>query len=430
MIENIKSPKVKKVNNAINKNKIGENELNLMAEFEDSELSEFLYLIDQGVISSDILAYYFVVYNKDIMKSIEKNYKYDFINELFASSWIDSYQDQDAETMVDILLGSSFLNTDLLSRIRSSLKLNAKKLKAFDLKVVEFLKVLIERASAGTLYKSLTSVDEPDYTALSDDDNLIFLNIKEDLESISNVFELYEINHGNFQNKEYLSKDPKKLAKYEEDLRREIKAYFKLEEMDRFSYLPEHYKEIILGALTGNNNVKKTEDKVFEKSSKPTKNKDRKETNLLDSLSTVERDDVEFEPVLNTGEDKVFGAFDNVVNKKKKEKNKENTSAALGLNDILVEMEEKSTSSSSSVWFKIVIALLAIMAVIGWGLSVHSNNTDGTDHVKDLTYQEILSYKVSSGGDAKYDMKINRSTATTTSDIGNGSVKESIPNVE
>ena len=79
--------------------------------------------------------------------------------------------------------------------------------------------------------------------------------------------------------------------------------------------------------------------------------------------------------------------------------------------------------------FKIVIALLAVMALIGWGLSVRSNNTDGSDHVKDLTYQEILSYKISSGGDAKYDMKINRAN-TNTGDIGNGAVKESIPNVE
>lgn len=430
MIEDIKSTRVRKVNNALNHGNIQEDELNLMAEFEDSELAEFLYLIDQGIISHNILAYYFVVYNKNKMKSIEKDYKYQFINGLLASAWSDSYQNQDAETMIDILLGLSFINTDLLSRIRSGLKLNSKKLNAFDIKVEEILKVLMERASNGTLYRTLTSVDQPDHSALSDDDNLTFLNIKDDLENISNVFEIYEINHGNFKNKEYLSKDPKKLAKYEEDLRTEIKAYFNLDELNRrFSYLPEYYKEVILGALTGNNNVKKTEDKLFGKTPKTVKGKVKKEKDLLDSLSTVERDEIELEPVLNTGEDKVFGAFDRLVNTKKKERVNDSNDKNIGVHDILIGLEEKRTSSNFSVLFKIVIALLAVMALIGWGLSVRSNNTDGSDHVKDLTYQEILSYKISSGGDAKYDMKINRSN-TNTGDIGNGAVKESIPNVE
>jgi len=428
MIEDIKSSRVRKVNNALNHGNIQENELNLMAEFEDEELAEFLYLIEQGIISHNILAYYFVVYNKNRIKTIEKKYKYDFINSLLASAWVDSYQDQDADTIVDMLLGLSFINTDLLSRIRSGLKLNSKKLNAFDLKVEQIIKVLMERAAAGNLYKTLTSVDQPDYEVLTDDDNVLFLTIKEDLENISNVLEIYEINHGNFQNKEYLSKDPKKLAKYEEELRNEIKTYFKLDDMTRFNYLPDHYKEVILGALTGDNNVKKTEEKVFAKSQKNQKNfKSKEKVDLLDSLSTVERDEVELEPVLNTSEDKVFGAFDKVVNSRKKEKVKEKVDTALGVHDILIGIEEKRTSSHFSVLFKIVIALLAIMALIGWGLSVRSNNTDGSDHVKDLTYQEILSYKISSGGDAKYDMKINRSN---TGDIGNGSVKESIPNVE
>lgn len=430
MIEDIKSSRVRKVNNALNHGNIQENELNLMAEFEDEELAEFLYLIEQGIISHNILAYYFVVYNKNRIKTIEKDFKYNFINGLLASAWVDSYQDQDSDTIVDMLLGLSFINTDLLSRIRSGLKLNSKKLNAFDFKVEQIIKVLMERAAAGTLYKTLTSVDQPDYEALTDDDNILFLTIKEDLENVSNVFEIYEINHGNFQNKEYLNKDPKKLAKYEEELRSEIKAYFKLDDMTRFNYLPDHYKEVILGALTGNNNVKKTEEKVFAKSSKNQKNvKSKEKVDLLDSLSTVERDEIELEPVLNTSEDKVFGAFDKVVNSRKKEKVKEKTDTALGVHDILIGIEEKRTSSHFSVLFKIVIALLAIMALIGWGLSVRSNNTDGSDHVKDLTYQEILSYKISSGGDAKYDMKINRSN-TNTGDIGNGAVKESIPNVE
>lgn len=429
MIEEIKSNKVRKVNNALNHGNIQEDELNLMAEFEDAELAEFLYLIEQGIISHNILAYYFVVYNKNRMRSIEKAYKYDFINGLLASAWIDSYQEQEASSMVDMLLGLSFINTDLLSRIRSGLKLNSKKLNAFDIKVEAIIKDLMERSSSGTLYRSLTSVDQPDHSALTDDDNLLFLSIKDDLENISNVFEIYEINHGNFKNKEYLRKDTKKLAKYEEDLRNEIKSYFKIDEMNRFSYLPECYKEVILGALTGNNNVKKTEDKVFGKAPKTGKIKDRKETDLLDSLSTIERDEVDLEPVLNTSEDKVFGAFDKMVNPKKKNKVVDTTDRPIGVHDILVGLEEKRTSSNFSVLFKIVIALLAIMALIGWGLSVRSNNNDGTDHVKDLTYQEILSYKVSSGGDAKYDMKINRSN-TTTGDIGNGAVKESLPNVE
>lgn len=430
MIEDIKSTRVRKVNNALNHGNIQEDELNLMAEFEDSELAEFLYLIEQGIISHNILAYYFVVYNKSRMKTIEKDYKYEFINQLLASAWTDSYQNQDAETIIDMLLGLSFINTDLLSRIRAGLKLNSKKLNAFDVKVEEILKVLMDKASNGTLYKTLTSVDQADHSALSDDDNLLFLNIKNDLENLSNVFEIYEINHGNFKDKEYLSKDPKKLAKYEEDLRTEIKNYFNLDEVNRrFSYLPEHYKEVILGALTGNNNVKKTEEKLFAKSPKSGKGKDKKEKDLLDSLSTVERDEIELEPVLNTSEDKVFGAFDRMVNTKKKDKNADTRDKAIGVHDILVGLEEKPTTSNFSVLFKIVIAFLAVMALIGWGLSVRSNNTDGSDHVKDLTYQEILSYKLSSGIDAKYDMKVNRSN-TNTGDIGNGAVKESIPNVE
>lgn len=75
-----------------------------------------------------------------------------------------------------------------------------------------------------------------------------------------------------------------------------------------------------------------------------------------------------------------------------------------------------------------LFAVFLVMAIIGWGLSVRSNNTDGADHVQDLTYKEILSYKMSDGGEMKYDMKINRSNSA--GNVINGTVKDSTPNIE
>lgn len=424
MLEQIKSKKVKNVNDAFNFGEISEKELNLMAGFSDEDLSEFLYLMNQEVISNDILAFYFIVYNKDAVNRIEKTYKYGFINELFAISWTNNYQNQTAEAMVDSLLGISFLNTDILSRIREGLKLDSKKLNAFELKVEAILKVFIECIDKGTFFKTLTTVNMNDKDALEEEDNKLFLEIKNDLKVVSNAIELYEINHGNFSDKEYLKNDQKKLSAYESELRLAIKSYFKVDDLKYLTYLPEIYKEVILGAITGDNNVKSTEEKVFKKNNKKSKDKD-----LLGSISTLERDEDEFEPVLNSGEDKIIGAVDRMLNGKKKTKIKEmEEKTPLACHDLILGMDEKKSPSVFSFIFKIVLALLAILAVVGWGFSLRSNNTDGADHVQELTYKEILSYKMSNGGEVKYDMKVNRSS--NSGNVTNGTVKDSTPNIE
>ena len=430
MIDNIKSTKVKKVNEAYNYAGITEKELNYMSEFDDAELAEFLFLIDQSIISYNVLAYYFVVYDKATISRIEKTYQYDFINELLASAWMDNFQDKDANLIFEMLMGLSIINTDLINRIRKGCVLNAKKLNSFDLKVEEIIKELMVRSENGTLYKTLTTVDSDDYIALKEEDNQLFLHIKNDLDNLSNVFELYNLIHGLNKTREYLGNDNKKIAKYEEDLRNKIKGYFKVEDLKLFSYLPECYKEIILGTLTGTTNLKETETKNFTADKKDTRKPKRKpkDRDILESISTMEREDEPLEPVLNTSEDKLFGAVDKMVNGKRTPKRDDKVdNSPLGCHDIFVGMDEKRPSSPFSGFFKVLFATFSILAVIGWGLSVRSNNTSGTDHLKNLTYQQILSYKLSSGENAKFDMKVNR---VGTGNTINGTVKDNTPNIE
>jgi len=433
MIDEIKSGKVKKVNDAFNYGSISEKELNYMAEFDDAELAEFLYLIEQGIISHNLLAYYFVVYNNSRIGKIEQSYKYSFINSLLASAWMDNFQDKDAELILDMLLGLSFINTDLILRIRKGLILKNKKSNSFDLKVESIVKALIARVDNGSLYKTLTSVDVDDHISLVEDDNIMFFHIKNDLVNISNVFELYEIRHGNYRGKEYLAKDTKKLSQYENELTAKIKDYFKLENIKDLSYLPEYYKEIILGVITGTNVIGKEDSGIFANDSteRPLKasKKSRKgnSKDLLESLSTVERENEKYEPVLNTSEDKIYGAVEKIVNRGQQKDKHINDGGPLGYHDLFVGMEERRAGSNFSVFFKVLIALFLILSVIGWGLSVRSSNSNGTDHVKDITYKEILSYKISSGAEAKYDIKVNRSGI---GDAVNGTVKDNALNVE
>ncbi len=71
MLEEIKSIKVKKINNAFNSNNVDEGLLNLMAELNEKELAEFFYLIEEGTINYNILPYYFISYETDKVKNIE-----------------------------------------------------------------------------------------------------------------------------------------------------------------------------------------------------------------------------------------------------------------------------------------------------------------------------------------------------------------------
>lgn len=431
MFDQIKSTKVKKINDAFNFGQISDKELNTMASFEDHELAEFLYLIQQEVISNDVLAYYFVVYNQESIKQIEKDYKYDFINELLAIVWVNNYLDQKANDMFDMLLGLSFLNSDVLQRVRKGLAFDSKKLNKFEIQVETIIKAFIDKIDEGSFYQTLTTVPEADNVALSEEDNVMFVNLRNDLKAIYSAIELYEINHGNFTGKQYLEKDQSKLIAYEEELRTSIKEYFAVHNVKEMKYLPDMYKEVILGAVTGETSVKETEEKVLKgKKNSKEKNKGKtRESDLLGSISTIEREEEELEPVLNNSEDKIFGAVGKLVNGKKKSKMKETAeNTPLDYSDILVGVEAKNSSSLFSTVFKVLFAVFLVMAIIGWGLSVRSNNTDGADHVQDLTYKEILSYKMSDGGEMKYDMKINRSNSA--GNVINGTVKDSTPNIE
>lgn len=400
----ISSAKVRKVNDAINHATITEKELDIMAEFSEKDLSEFLYLINDGVINSDILAYYFVVFNSSLIDAVEKKFEFDFIDKLLATAWLDNMIEINELEILEMLLTSSIINTNLIKRIRNGLRLNNKNLKIFNNQIEAILKLLISFAEKNVFYKTLTSIDINDNDALSSEGSESINILKSDILNLFPVFELYDITHGTFNGKEYLSRDKKKLSAYEKELRLAIKEYFEeyKDELEKFAYLPDHHFELIVGIVTGTNS-KAAKSPAFDFAG----------LDSLEDISTVEKDEDRIEPVLNNKEDQLLGFLGKQVNseqtfgKKKKIEDKVVDSGPLQCRDIILDGDVVKQNSKFSI-FKIIAVILIVIAVVGWSFNLRSNSESGVEHVKNLTHEEILSYKLSSGNEAKYDMKINR----------------------
>jgi len=404
-IGTISSAKVKKVNDAINHTTITEKELDIMAEFSEKDLSEFLYLMNDGVINSDILAYYFVVFNSSLIDAVEKKYEFNFIDKLLATAWLDNMIEINEEEILEMLLASSIINTDLVRRIRNGLRLNNKNLKAFNNQIESILRLLISFAEKNVFYKTLTSIDINDNEALDSEGSEPINILKADVWNLFYVFELYDITHGIFNEKEYLSKDKKKLAAYEKELRTAIKSYFTeyKDGLQKFSYLPDHHFELIVGIITGTNSKKQK-----------TASLDFTGLDSLEDISTIEKDEDRIEPLLNNKEDQLLGFLgkqvdtESRIGKKKKIEDKVVESGPLQCRDIILDGDVVKQNSKFSI-LKTIAVILIIIAVVGWSFNIRSNAESGVEHVKNLTHEEILSYKLSSGNEGKYDMKINRS---------------------
>lgn len=423
MLEEIKSVKLKKINNAFNSESVSEETLNLMAELTEKELIEFFYLIEEGVISLNILPYYFVSYSTDKVKSVENKMEFDFINKLLATAWEHNLLDKDASTLLKMLYGLTIIKTDLVKRIRDGFNLNSKKQKLFDIQIKDVLKELVESSENNNLFKVILKINEKDQNLVNENENLF--EIKKSVLNLAEVFELYELLHGDYTGKEYLTEN-KKNSSYEKDLRNKIKNNFKNENLSNYSFLPETYKELIISCVSGDiPNIKEVESKKLDKKEV------KKRKSLLENITpdNIDVDDYDrLEPKLSfTSEEKVINVFDRIVNNKKVDKIKEKVEIRpLNSNDLILEAEPKESLSVSSFIIRVLISIILLLALIGWGLSVKSDNGNDVDHIKNITYEEILSYKLSSGGENKFDMKINRSK----SEINNGAVEQSNPNIQ
>lgn len=419
MLEEIKSVKVKKINNAFNSNNVDEGLLNLMAELNEKELAEFFYLIEEGTINYNILPYYFISYETDKVKNIEEKMEYNFINKLFAIAWEDNLSDKDEQTLLKMLYGMAIMTTDLVERIRKGFELNQKKQKMFDSQIKKIIKELINTSENNNLYKVLTKVDSKDQNVIVEGDT--FYALKNDLLNLSNVVELYDLIHGDYTGKDYLAANKKNIS-YEKELRENIKNYFKKEEVSKMRYLPSNYKELIISCISGNSNVKEIESVVLDKKNV------QKRKNLLDSLNVDSDDDYEEPKLKSTSEERAISALDRVLNGNSgKQKIKEKIEITpLSSNDLILDTEKRESLSIPTIVARTMFAGFLIFALIGWGLSIKTDNNNDTDHIKNITYEEILSYKLSSGNENKYDMKINRSKG----DINNGTVEQISPNIQ
>lgn len=419
MLEEIKSVKVKKINNAFNSNNVDEGLLNLMAELNEKELAEFFYLIEEGTINYNILPYYFISYETDKVKNIEEKMEYNFINKLFAIAWEDNLSDKDEQTLLKMLYGMAIMTTDLVERIRKGFELNQKKQKMFDSQIKKIIKELINTSENNNLYKVLTKVDSKDQNVITEGDT--FYALKNDLLSLSNVVELYDLIHGDYTGKDYLAANNKNIS-YEKELREDIKNYFKKEEVSKMRYLPSSYKELIISCISGNSNVKEIESVVLDKKNS------QKRKNLLDSLNVDSDEDYEEPKLKSTSEERAISALDRVLNGNSgKQKIKEKIEITpLSSNDLILDTEKRESLSIPTIVARTMFAGFLIFALIGWGLSIKTDNNNDTDHIKNITYEEILSYKLSSGTENKYDMKINRSKG----DINNGTVEQISPNIQ
>lgn len=421
MFEEIKSVKIKKINNDYNSNSVNENTLNLMAELNEVELSEFFYLVEEGVIKYNILPYYFISYSSEKVGNVERKMEYGFINKLFAQAWEENLFDKDEDTILKMLYGMTLLTTDLTVRIRKGFELNNNKKKHFDLQIRKIINVLIESAENNVLYKTLTKIDERDSNVIIEGD--YFYEIRKNLLNLSNLVELYSLIHGDYTNKEYLDKNSK-IEEYERELRLKIKSNFSVSVVKGLEFLPVSYSELIISCILGDSNIKNIENKILDKKKKS------KRKNLIESLNN---DDINTVPEkvdfnYDTSEDKIINAFDKIINGiPKNNKIKENVeSKPLSSNDLILEVEPVESISISTIVTRLIVAFLLCLSLIGWWLSVKSDNNTGMDQIREITYKEIISYKLSSGAENQYDMKINR----TKGDISNGNVEKLNKNIQ
>lgn len=422
MFEEIKSVKVKKINNAFNSNEIDENILNLMSELSEKELAEFFYLIEEGVINYNILPYYFICYEELKVKNIEEKMDYTFLNKLFATAWEHNLIEKDEVTLLKMLYGLTIMTTDIFERIRNGIELNKKTKKEFEVQIKKILKELITTSENNNLYHILTKIDEKDSSIVEEGD--CFDNMKKELFKLSNVVELDDLIHGNYGGKDYLSGNKKDVL-YEKQLRQTIKDNFENEDLSKFKYLPASYKELIISCISGKSSVKEVELKILDKK----KNKKRK--NLIESLNADtdfdEEDDFERENLNNTSEDKIINTFEKVLNGRQKQKIIEKVNVMpLNKNDLILDSEKTETLSVSSILSRVCLVIFLGLALIGWGLSIKTDNNNEVDHIKNITYEEILSYKLSSGSENNFDIKVKRSKG----DISNGTVEQSSPNIQ
>lgn len=410
MIGKINSVKVKKVNDAMNHATITEKELDLMAQFTDKDLAEFFYCINDGLISVNVLAYYFVVFDSKLINKLEKELEFDFIDKLLATAWVENISNIPPKDVLEMLLGLSIINSNLIKRIRNGLVLDIKKLKAFDIQIENIIKELLLDAEKNRFVSVLTGIEITDHEAADTNELGYILVLKDDVLSLHNVFELYDITHGNFNNKEYLAKDKKKITEHENSLRNSIKNSFENVSniKNKISYLPNHFQELIIGLTTN-------------APAQPVKSRSLRCLDSLDSISTVEPELEDFGPVSTNKEDRVLSFFGKKMDESNDSKkfDEKISMEPLNCSDMIVgESYEEQTSTGVKV-LKLAVVILLILAIVGWVLSLRSNNENGLEHVKNLTHNEILMYKTSTG-EGKYDIKIQRSG---TKDNANATVQ-------
>lgn len=216
----IKSKKIETIYKSLENNDFAEKDLNIMSSFDEEDLSELIILIDLNIIPIDILKYYFVVYDEEVILNLEKKIGHESVNYYLTKCWIDCISNDSDENIISSLIGNSLFTSDLISRIRKGFLLEFHLIDFFENKLESLVRHYHSQKQKNSLFFSLTGVDiaDNDVDNVENDFLETYHSISQQIEVSVLIYDYFDIFNNSFRYNDYLIKsslEAKDIAKNE-----------------------------------------------------------------------------------------------------------------------------------------------------------------------------------------------------------------------
>lgn len=216
----IKSKKIETIYKSLKNNDFAEKDLNIMSSFDEEDLSELIVLIDLNIIPIDILKYYFVVYDEEVILNLEKKIGHESVNYYLTKCWIDCISNDSDENIISSLIGNSLFTSDLISRIRKGFLLEFHLIDFFENKLESLVRHYHLQKQKNSLFFSLTGVDIADNNVDNIENDFLetYHSISQQIEVSVLIYDYFDIFNNSFRYNDYLIKsslEAKDIAKNE-----------------------------------------------------------------------------------------------------------------------------------------------------------------------------------------------------------------------
>lgn len=204
----IKSKKIETIYKSLENNDFAEKDLNIMSSFDEEDLSELIILIDLNIIPIDILKYYFVVYDEEVILNLEKKIGHESVNYYLTKCWIDCISNDSDENIISSLIGNSLFTSDLISRIRKGFLLEFHLIDFFENKLESLVRHYHSQKQKNSLFFSLTGVDiaDNDVDNVENDFLETYHSISQQIEVSVLIYDYFDIFNNSFRYNDYLIK--------------------------------------------------------------------------------------------------------------------------------------------------------------------------------------------------------------------------------